>query len=488
MKSRVFLFAAAALFVAADATAARLNVILPGVTIPVDAASGYSTATLTLSMPDGRVLSAQANAGADFKLNQTPIAGQYRYRVEFAGGSGVAAGSVSDGRSTNGAGAGTAFAPIEGAFRFEAGHTYTATGAAGKTDGANGNPTPSDVVTADDSIVQGSLCVGLDCANGEAFDFDTIRLKENNTRIRFVDTSSSAGFANTSWQLTANDNFSGGLNKFSIEDLTAATVPFTVLGAAPTNALYVDSAGRVGFGTPTPVLRLHVAVSDTPGLRLDQNASGGFTPQVWDVAGNEANFFVRDVTGGSRLPFRIRPGAPTSSIDIAASGNVGFGTAQPAARLDVLNSAPLGAPVQVLRVSNTDASVDASQTERFVVDSSGNVLARGTISQLSSRAAKEEFETIDNRALLAKLDALPVSSWKYRGAPEAERHIGPVAEDFHAAFELGASNRYIAPTDMAGVALASVKALQDEIHERDARIEQLEDRLRKLEARLDATH
>ena len=62
-------------------------------------------------------------------------------------------------------------------------------------------------------------------------------------------------------------------------------------------------------------------------MRLEQNNSGGFTAQTWDVAGNEANFFVRDVTGGSRLPFRIRPGAPTSSIDINASGNVGIGTA-----------------------------------------------------------------------------------------------------------------------------------------------------------------
>jgi hypothetical protein len=42
------------------------------------------------------------------------------------------------------------------------------------------------------------------------------------------------------------------------------------------------------------------------------------------------NFFVRDVTNASRLPFRIRPGAPTSSIDISADGDVGFGTASPA--------------------------------------------------------------------------------------------------------------------------------------------------------------
>src|ERR1041384_1801558 len=44
--------------------------------------------------------------------------------------------------------------------------------------------TALDVVTADDEIIQGSLCVGLDCVNNESFGFDTIRLKENNTRIR----------------------------------------------------------------------------------------------------------------------------------------------------------------------------------------------------------------------------------------------------------------------------------------------------------------
>jgi hypothetical protein len=68
---------------------------------------------------------------------------------------------------------------------------------------------------------------------------------------------------------------------------------------------------------------------------MEQNNSGGFTAQTWDVAGNEANFFVRDVTGGSRLPFRIRPGAPTSSIDINASGEVGIGTASATAQLTV---------------------------------------------------------------------------------------------------------------------------------------------------------
>jgi hypothetical protein len=191
-----------------------------------------------------------------------------------------------------------------------------------------------DVVTADDAIIQGSACIGLDCVVNESFGFDTIRLKENNTRIKFDDTSVGTCPAND-WQLTANDACPGS-NKFSIEDITGAKVPFTLTAGAPTNSIFVDSTGRLGLRTATPVLDIHVATSNTPAMRLEQNSSGGFTAQTWDVAGNEANFFVRDVTGGSRLPFRIRPGAPTSSIDIAASGFVGIGTASAAANLHVV--------------------------------------------------------------------------------------------------------------------------------------------------------
>jgi hypothetical protein len=220
------------------------------------------------------------------------------------------------------------------------------------------NPTALDIVQADDVIIQGSLCVGLDCVNNESFGFDTIRLKENNTRIKFDDTSTSTGFPNHDWQLTANDSASGGANKFSIEDITAATVPFTVTGSAPTNSVFVDSTGRLGLRTSTPVLDIHVATSNTPAMRLEQNNSGGFTAQTWDVAGNEANFFVRDVTGGSRLPFRIRPGAPTSSIDINASGKVGVGTASPSEQLHALNTQD-GQTVSMVENASTGTSAAA---------------------------------------------------------------------------------------------------------------------------------
>lgn len=191
-----------------------------------------------------------------------------------------------------------------------------------------------DNVIADDLIVQGSGCLGFDCINNESFGFNTIKLKENNLRIGFDDTSTGVFPAND-WELEANESASGGLNAFSILDVTGGTKPFRIEAAARTNALYVNSNGKIGIGTSTPVLDVQMKTGDTPGIRLEQDNTGGYTAQTWDVAGNEANFFVRDVTGGSKLPFRIRPNAPTSSIDIAASGNVGIGTSSPNVKLHV---------------------------------------------------------------------------------------------------------------------------------------------------------
>jgi hypothetical protein len=204
-----------------------------------------------------------------------------------------------------------------------------------------------DQVIPDDLIVQGSLCTGLDCVNNENFGFDTIRLKENNTRLQFDDTSSTVGFATNNWQIRANAQPSGGASFLAFVDQGATgnsetgTIVFQVDAGAPANSLRVSSIGNVGIGTATPVLDVHANTTDTPAIRLEQNNSGGFTAQTWDVAGNEANFFVRDVTSGSRLPFRIRPGAPTSSIDISADGDVGIATGSPGAPLDVSGNTTL---------------------------------------------------------------------------------------------------------------------------------------------------
>jgi hypothetical protein len=317
----------------------------------------YESVTLTISFPNGETLSREYSTGRPISLRVADLGtdvpdGQYNYDVvvtpklsadfrkklenaraandeaaarkiireaglpnlSYSGTFSILRGSIVDTEATEaGAGAGES-----SSMRSDASTDAVTSPRGGKV-------AVNDFVIADDLIVQGSTCTGLDCVNNENFGFDTLRLKENNLRIHFDDTSTSAGFPANDWRLIANDSASGGSSKFSIEDSTGAKTPFTVTAGASTNSIFVDSTGRVGFRTSTPVLDLHVATSNTPAIRLEQNSSGGFTAQTWDIGANEANFFIRDVTGGSRLSFRIRPGAPTSSLDISADGDVGIG-------------------------------------------------------------------------------------------------------------------------------------------------------------------
>ncbi len=195
-------------------------------------------------------------------------------------------------------------------------------------------PAGADIIHNDDVLILRSLCVGFDCVNGEVFGSDTIRLKENNLRIHFLDTSVGS-FPSTDWRLVANSNASGGLNHFSVDDATAGRTIFRIEGNAPSNSLYVDDGGRIGFGTSTPVVDLHSRDGDTPTLRLEQDGSSGFAPQSWDVAGNETSFFIRDASNGSTLPFRIFPGSPSNALNIAGDGDIGIGTTSPDASLHV---------------------------------------------------------------------------------------------------------------------------------------------------------
>lgn len=197
-----------------------------------------------------------------------------------------------------------------------------------------------DQIFADDVIINGgSLGVGFDVVNGEAFGADTIRLKENNLRIHFDDTSTSSGFPNNDWRIVANDNISGGDNHFSIQDSTAVRVPFRIEAGARTNALVVDSNDRIGIGTKSPVVLMHAVDGNTPTLRLEQDGSSGFSSQTFDIASNEENFFIRDVTNASNLVLRIKPGAPANSLYIRNDGNVGLGTAAPVSPLHVIRNA-----------------------------------------------------------------------------------------------------------------------------------------------------
>jgi hypothetical protein len=110
----------------------------------------------------------------------------------------------------------------------------------------------------------------------------------------------------------------------------------------------------------------------------------------------------------------------------------------------------------------------------------------GSWTSISDRNAKENFAPVDPLVVLEKVAALPLTSWNYKSQDASIRHLGPMAQDFKAAFGLGESDTGITTVDADGVALVAIQGLNQKVEaktrELGARSEELEARSRKLEA------
>ena len=140
------------------------------------------------------------------------------------------------------------------------------------------------------------------------------------------------------------------------------------------------------------------------------------------------------------------------------------------------------------------AETDTTLDYQFLVRASGGVVflsssgntgvslaaGSGSWSSLSDRNAKDSFAPVAAQQLLAKVAELPITQWSYR-TEQGVRHIGPMAQDFYAAFGVGEDDKHIATVDEEGVALAAIQGLNQKLNEKDAKIKELESRLEKLE-------
>ncbi len=114
------------------------------------------------------------------------------------------------------------------------------------------------------------------------------------------------------------------------------------------------------------------------------------------------------------------------------------------------------------------------QANAVISTSTGALLTTGGIWQnVSDVHSKHRFEQISNEQILEKLRHLPITRWSYKKEDDSIRHIGPMAQDFFAAFRLGHDNRGIGTVDADGVALAGIKALEERTRNLAEEIESL---------------
>jgi hypothetical protein len=128
--------------------------------------------------------------------------------------------------------------------------------------------------------------------------------------------------------------------------------------------------------------------------------------------------------------------------------------------------------------------------KRFTVDQDGNITTPGSliangVTYTSDRNAKTNFTTVNALEVLNKVERLPISRWNYKSDASSLQHVGPMAQDFHAAFGLnGNDDKHLSAVDVQGVTLAAIQGLNRKLEQKSARIANLEQKLLSLEDRL----
>jgi hypothetical protein len=240
----------------------------------------------------------------------------------------------------------------------------------------------------------------------------------------------------------------------------------------PTNAVYVDNDGKVGIGTTVfnslanfqvgqagvgqPSILVFGQVDRDPSnlTNIPQYATylyggpPGITARYGmghyyglafsayeDDLGDPHMGVIKFFTGGDGLPLAER-----MRLDYA--GNLGIGVTNPIY------------PIQLA--------------------SGAYVSAGGVWTNSSDKNAKENIARVNNVSILEKIGQLSISQWNYKAEQDGVQHIGPMAQDFYAAFSVGADDTHISTIDADGVALAGIQALYAQNKQQDTRLAALE--------------
>ena len=166
------------------------------------------------------------------------------------------------------------------------------------------------------------------------------------------------------------------------------------------------------------------------------------------------------------------------------NGKVGIGTNTPLFPLEINNVNSVmtftdtdgGSSWKLQNVSG-DFSIGTAGNKILVIKdgslANSLVISSAGVSVTSSRSAKTNIKQTSPEQVLEKLADLPIYTWSYTKDKSKSVHIGPMAEEFHQRFGFGDDAKRISSLDTGGLALAGVKALQEELNKRDAEIAEL---------------
>jgi trimeric autotransporter adhesin len=266
-----------------------------------------------------------------------------------------------------------------------------------------------------------------------------------------------------------------------------------------TSFVFADGSSATPFNTSAAnqfLLRASggVGVNRTPSatsteLSVGPSAAGASVDVVLgSVSPTETNAAITLGTPGTDTSFRVQNGSSPSGNGFFTVYNRNSATTETPAFQIVTSGSSFSRSLALFRGRADGTSLLPNHPIHVgdsTITNSGNgahLTTGGVWTNGSSRGFKEGFSRIDSGAILDRVLTLPVLQWRYKGE-DASLHLGPIAEDFKAAFGLGGDERYIGTVDADGVALAAIQGLNRKLEREN---DELRASLEALVKRLDA--
>jgi hypothetical protein len=284
------------------------------------------------------------------------------------------------------------------------------------------------------------------------------------TALDVSGTVTATGFSGNGAGLTSLNaaNLTGSVPSASLASVPAASLTGTIADARLSGNLPLLNASQTFTGVNQ--FNTSVGIGIAPQSTLHVNGTARIQgANNWDVNNGEGDFRV----GNDVQRFKIGV-----AIDGGGAGDVWMRAQGGTAR------------VFIKTPGGTTFYSNEGQTMGVTL-----VPGDGAWTTVSDRNAKENFAPANPREVLAKVAALPVGTWNYRAQDIAIRHIGPMAQDFKAAFGVGGTDKGITTVDADGVALAAIQGLNQKVDEHTAALrrdlEQTHAENAELKARLE---
>jgi trimeric autotransporter adhesin len=264
---------------------------------------------------------------------------------------------------------------------------------------------------------------------------------------------------------------------------------YSTIGGGIQNTCYVSQA-TIGGGQGNIASNVYVTVgggAQNVALGLSSTISGGFGNRTLNTDTTVSGGYTNTASG-------YRSTVPGGTLN-TASGDYSFAAGRRAKADD--NGSFVWSDSNDFDFHSAFANQFAVRCiggAKFVtaIDSSGAQTAGVRLqagdnawSSISDRNQKKNFVPVDGKAVLEKLAAMPVQSWNYKWEADTNTpHIGPMAQDFKAAFYPGRDDKSISTLEFDGVELAAIQALNQKVEQQKSALKQKDAELQELKQRL----